>query len=338
MRTPFSLLVLLAICAAVFTRVDSATAQSTPPDASQTAPIQYEERTLVHNGRERHYLLYAPPQASSGDPVPLVFMLHGGGGRPEIYEEVTRFGELARTEGFVLVYPAGSGRLGSERLLTWNAGHCCGFAMERGIDDVGFFRQMVSAVTAEFNIDPNRIYTAGHSNGGIMSYWLAAEMSDVFAAVGIVAGTIGGYPTPESPDLIMIPQPAQPVSVIHIHGMEDDNLRYEGGVNDDETRSHRNDLSVAESISFWVSANRCGAAETTTRDEGMVIVEMYTCPKAVGVTLISIVDGGHSWPSGNAPRRTSDSPSQRVNATEEIWAFFEAHPKETPPKADASGG
>lgn len=311
----------------VFTVIVSAT-----PAAAQSSDLTLEERTLIHDGLTRRYLLYVPPQYDPAQAMPLVFVMHGGGGSPEIYSETTGFTQKAHDEGFILVYPAGTGRRNAQRLLTWNAGHCCGFAQESGVDDIGFFRAMVDELTAEFSIDPNRIYAAGHSNGAILSYWLAAEMSDVFAAVGIVAGTIGGYPTPQSTELYIIPQPAQPVSVLHIHGMADVNLRYEGGVNDDDTLSSRNDLSVAESIDFWVKADGCDPLpQTENLDEGMVLVDRYDCTASgTAVTLISIVDGGHSWPSGTAPRRTSDPPSQRVNATDEIWAFFAAHPRITP--------
>jgi polyhydroxybutyrate depolymerase len=292
--------------------------------------IRFEERTLTYDGLQRRYLVYVPPQYDASQPVPLVFVLHGGGGNPEMYEEVTHFGEKAREEGFILVYPAGTGRLRGERLLTWNAGHCCAYAFEQDVDDVGFFRTLVTQIQDEFAIDADRIYVAGHSNGAMMAYRLAAEMSDVFAAAGIVSGTIGGYPTPESDTLYIIPQPEQAVSIIHIHGMADENVRYEGGVNKDNSLSRRSDLSVAESIRFWVEADQCDTDPTQeTRDGEMVLVETYACPASgTTVELISIKDGGHAWPGGSVLRRGADRPSLRVNATDELWAFFSAHPRQ----------
>lgn len=293
--------------------------------------LPLEERTLIHNGDERRYLLYVPPRLNASGPVPLVFVLHGGGGNPEIYVRTTSFIHKAREEGFILVFPAGSGRIPNDlALLTWNAGHCCAYAMQQGVDDIGFFRAMISSLSAEYNIDPDRIYAAGHSNGAIMAYWLAARMSDVFAAVGIVAGTIGGYASPDSDTLIVIPEPVNPVSILHIHGMVDESVRYEGGINAEDTLSRRNDLSVAESIAFWVDVNQCETMPNNTLlDDGMVIIEHYACPlTGAEVKLISIVDGGHSWPGASASRReAADIPSQRISATDEIWNFFAAHPR-----------
>lgn len=295
--------------------------------------IRFVERTLRIDGLDRRYLVYVPSQYDGTEPVPLVFVLHGGGGNPEMYEQVTQFGEKARDEGFILIYPAGTGRLRGERFLTWNTGHCCAAALEQGVDDVGFFRAMVEQMRADFAIDDSRIYVAGHSNGAMMAYRLAAEMSDVFAAAGIVAGSIGGYSTPESETLTVIPQPEQAVSIIHIHGMADENVRYEGGLNADDSPSRRSDLSVAESIQFWVAANQCAAEPTHEElDEGMVLVDTYACVETnTAVRLISIVDGGHAWPGGTVLRRAADRPSLRVNATDELWSFFSTHPRVVTP-------
>ncbi len=290
--------------------------------------ILFEEYTLIYDGVERIYLVYVPPQYDGITPLPLVFVLHGGGGNPYMYDEMTGFGQKAHDEGFILVYPAGTGEL-QRQLLTWNSGYCCAYAYENNIDDVGFFRELVASLTSQYMIDPARIYAAGHSNGGMMAYRLGAEMSDVFAAVGIMAGSIGGYPTPTSDELYTIPQPQNPVSVIHIHGMEDEQVRYEGGVNKLISPSRRNDLSVADAMAFWVGVNQCDPVPITEKlDDDMVIVDTYSCDATgTGIKLISIVDGGHSWAGGFVERQRADTPSQRVSATDEIWAFFESHPK-----------
>lgn len=317
MRNLLTLVVMLTLLAVV-------SAQAQDDD-----DIVFEDRTLSVDGMERRYLLYVPPQAANGDSLPLVFLLHGGGGRPEIYEEVTGFGQIARDEGVLLVYPAGTGARSRSELLTWNAGHCCAAALANDVDDVAFFRAMVGELTAEFNVDADRIFVTGHSNGAMMTYRLLAEMSDVFAAGAAVAGSVGGYPTPDSDDLFVISQPENAVSVLAIHGMLDGSVRFEGGVNDDDTPSHRNDLSVAESIAFWVDVNACDPEpERTSQDDDMVLIDSYTCDMTdTVVELIAIVDGGHSWPGGEGGRLRSDPPSQRVNASEAIWAFFAANPR-----------
>lgn len=293
---------------------------------SAQGEVVFEEVTLEHDGLERRYLLYVPSQLDVSQPAPLVFVLHGGGGNPELYEEVTGFSQKAEEGGFILVYPAGTGRT---RLLTWNAGHCCAYALENDVDDVGFFRAMLEDIQADYNIDPNRIFAAGHSNGGMMTYRLAAELSDVFAAVAVVAGTIGGFPSLDG-EPVIIPEPEYPVSVLHIHGQEDNNVQFDGGINTDGVSAERYDMSVMDSVGFWVEANACDPVGNLSLDEsGFVAHVSYDCSETnTAVEIIAITDGGHSWPGGVAPIRRSDPPSERVDATAEIWAFFAAHPRE----------
>lgn len=95
------------------------------------------------------------------------------------------------------------------------------------MDDVGFIRELIDRLQRRYTIDGNRTYVAGYSNGAMMAYCLAAELSDRIAAAAAVAGTIGGRATPDSP-LITIREPAQPVSIIVFHGTSDA-LPYNGG-------------------------------------------------------------------------------------------------------------
>jgi len=76
---------------------------------------------------------------------------------------------LADREGFVAVYPAGTGVFRA-RLLTWNAGGCCGYARERGVDDVGFVVNLLEAIAERAPVDATRVYATGLSNGAMMAY------------------------------------------------------------------------------------------------------------------------------------------------------------------------
>ena len=82
-------------------------------------------------------------------------------------------------------------RLRSGKFATWNAGICCGRARDENVDDVGFVREIVKQLKTQLNVDPNRIFANGMSNGGMMSYRLACEMADTFRAIAAVAGTDG---------------------------------------------------------------------------------------------------------------------------------------------------
>ncbi len=277
------------------------------------------KQSLKYDGMTRTYLIHIPAQYNDSKSFPLVIVLHGGGGNSKNMMEKTGFNDLADEKGFIVVYPDGTGRF-KNRLLTWNAGHCCGYALENNIDDVGFIRTLIEKLQNNFNIDTKRIYVTGHSNGGMMTYRLGAELSDIFAAIAPVAGTIGGKET-ENSSLYIIPEPAYPVSVIALHGLLDEHVPYNGGHGNNSSGS-RIDLSVSESIFFWVENNGCNTtSKRNISDSGNIIFDNYLDGRnGTEVTLVTIVNGGHEWPvvSGNS----------ELLATDLILEFFEAHPKQ----------
>ena len=281
-----------------------------------------------YNGQSRSYILHLPPSYNGVDEMPLVVVLHGGGGNARNIEEVTGFSTKADEEGFIVVYPDGSGRL-DRSLLTWNGGFCCGYALENNIDDVGFIRALIEYLKKNYTINRNMIYITGASNGGIMSYRLGAELSDLVAAIGPVVASIGGKATEDS-SLWVIPEPNYPVSVIAFNGMLDGRVPYDGGqptVND--TRGAFIYLSVNESITFWVNHNNCSTVSSRNISQsGNIIVDTYpNGDMSTEVVLYSIVNGGHAWPGGKKGSEKGDEPTQEISATDIMWEFFKAHPK-----------
>src|SRR5579859_6759791 len=182
-----------------------------PLSASATGDAQL---TLHYGDRERTYLLHLP-EPLPNKPLPLVVVLHGGGGSAESAAKMTGFDAEADKDGFIAVYPNGTDKIrpllnamGKPGFLTWNAGGCCGYARDQDVDDVGFIRSVVAQVVKDNAADPERVYATGISNGGMMAYRLACEASDLFAAIAPVSGVQD----------VTSCKPAQPVSVFHIHG------------------------------------------------------------------------------------------------------------------------
>ncbi|NND65587.1 MAG: hypothetical protein HKM24_06450, partial [Gammaproteobacteria bacterium] len=181
-----------------------------------------KQRSLIHQGRKRFYRVYVPPVYSDDYLFPVVFYLHGGGGN-ELNAEKMGLTKIADKYQFILVSPAGTGASNRLPFYVWNAGvwgegECCGYAYEKKIDDVGFIRKILAEMKASYRIDKKSIYATGISNGGMMSYRLACEMSDVFAAIAPVAPP--AVPEPCSP---------QPISVMHVIGDKDPCVKIEGG-------------------------------------------------------------------------------------------------------------
>jgi len=272
-------------------------------------------RTLTHDGRERSYLAHVPPAYDPTRPSPVVLVFHGGGGNAENARMMTGFDAVADAEGFIVVYPNGTGQR-ADRLLTWNGGRCCGYAMEQNVDDVGFVKALLADLGAVANVDARRIYATGMSNGAIMAYRLACELSDVIAAIGPVAAT-------QNLDACA---PSRPVPVLHIHGDADKNAPYAGGVGT-ESLVGVSFESVEATIAFWVQQNGCASTPQVTQN-GSIRHTVYSgCREDTAVELYTVVGGGHAWPGGQPGRRGGDTPTTELNAAQVIWEFFAAHPK-----------
>jgi polyhydroxybutyrate depolymerase len=255
------------------------------------------------DGRTRRYMVHIPLSYDGSNPTPLVISLHGYGGNARSSEQVTGFTEKSDKEGFIAVYPEGIGQ-------SWNGPYCCGEAYSSNVDDVGFIRELINRLEQEYNIDPDRIYVAGFSNGAIMAYRLAAELSDKIAAIAPVAGSIGGKFNGNAP-LRKVAEPLNPVSVVIFHGTNDTSIYYYGGLSSNGLFS----LSVAESTNFWVNHDGCAETpQTEISPDGNTVKDVYAGGKnSTEVVLYTLVGFGHNWPA---------------TATDIIWDFFVSHPKQ----------
>lgn len=285
----------------------------TPPNPQ--GPTRSLEQHVTVGGRRRSYLLDLPPQYDARRQFPLVLDFHGGGGSPAGARKQSGFSTLAAREGVIVVYPAGSGRLGSDRFLTWNAETCCAYAQRERIDETTFVRAVLDAVQATYSIDPKRVYATGLSNGGMMAHLVGCRLSDRFAAIAVVSG-----------ELTVDCKPKAPVSVLIIHGTADANLPYDGGVGRRALASHEV-RPVRYAVDTWRSRNRCPDSARVMSAGPLTHSTWAPCAEGTAVELYRIGGGGHAWPGGERMSSMLDAPSTALDATRVIWTFFESHPK-----------
>jgi len=317
--TPLALCLLLVACRALPAQETDAAPQAPRP----VAPLGPGDRELGlrHGGLDRRYLVHAPA-AKADAPRALVLMLHGGGGTPDAMEAEYGMDRVADREGFVVVYPAGTGRL-DRRLLTWNAGTCCGWSTENGVDDVGFLRAVVADVSSRLAIDRARVYAAGHSNGGMMAYRLAAEAGDLVTAICSVAG--GQVCDPPKATAPAVP-------VLHIHSVDDPRALWDGGLGPPFplTNNRVQHPRMADVLATWVNHDRCQAnpkTEPKVNGHGGHTAERTTWGggrDGSEVTLIKLTVAGHGWPgtSKDLPERIVGPKTTVIDASEEAWRFF----------------
>lgn len=279
--------------------------------------------SIVFDGLKRTYHVRLP--SSQDKPLPLVFLLHGGGGSAKAMEKLTRegFNTLAEKEGFIAVYPEAVEK-------HWNDGR--GLQRWRSqrdkINDVGFISTLIEHLSREHRIDQKRIYATGISNGGLMSYRLACELTHQIAAVAAVASSMG-----ES--LSLSCRPSRPISVLIINGVEDSLVPWEGGEIRLGPWRLGKVLSVSNTVKFWAGRDNCSSSPLITQepdrdpqDGTRVRKELYAqCREGTEVILYAIEGGGHTWPGGYQylGEGIVGKTSRDIDANEVIWDFFNKH-------------
>lgn len=265
--------------------------------------------SLVSSGEKREYLLYVPRSYDPSHPTPLVISLHGAGGWPAQQMRVSEWNRLADRERFIVVYPAGARSPGPR---IWHA------MREPELEkDVRFISDLIAKLEREYTIDRRRIYANGLSNGGGMSFVLSCTLSDRIAAVGLVASA-QTLPWRWCTD-------DRPVPMIAFHGTADPVIPYRGG---QSWISGGLFPDISTWASKWALRNRCGTHAIESAIASDVRRREYThCADDAAVVLYTIEGGGHSWPGGERlPKWLVGPTTHSIDATEEMWRFFGAHP------------
>ena len=250
-------------------------------------------RRIQHDGITREYILYVPQSYNGSNKVPLLFNFHGYGGKIKDYINEADMRTVAEANNFILVYPQGSLLNGFSH---WNA---CppGGDNKSDIDDVGFIETLIYGLLSDYNIDMERIYVAGYSNGGMMAYGLAHYKSNLIAAVASVSGSMLDCTGPTN----------HPMPIIHLHGTADEVLPYNGG----------NEFSSAQStLDYWINFNNTTTTPTVNTDNsGGMTIEHYIYDQgysSVSVEHYKYIGGNHVW---------FNTTYQGKNTAELVWEF-----------------
>ena len=239
----------------------------------------------------RSCAIITPPSVTAGEKLPVVVLLPGLGAGPVEIQGVGDWRRAVVDRRFMLVSPQGVAD-------SWNAGSCCGIARGAGVDDVDYLNRLIDEVSARSDVDPKRIFMAGFSNGGMMTYRYVCAHGDRLAAAASVAGT-----------KVISCAPPHPVPMLHIHGTGDQVVPYGGGQGIGGVLLNTTFAAVPGSVAELASQERC-PAPVAVSDEGRVhIKEWAGCSGDVRVRLVTIDNWPHEWPLGgpfNATAATLD--------------------------------
>jgi polyhydroxybutyrate depolymerase len=240
-------------------------------------------------GGDRPVTVAVPPGYDESVPAPLLVLLHGYSASGALQEIYLQLGEGARERGMFFATPDGTVDGAGNQF--WNATEaCCDFGGEN-VDDSAYLMGVVDEIAAVANIDPKRVYFAGHSNGGFMSYRMACDHADRIAAIVSLAGATFA----DEADC----GATEPVSVLQIHGDADDTVPYQGGPLGGNGGSIP---SAEETVARWGTRAGCDAApvEGERRDYSDSLAGDETsslvyegCGAGIGVELWRIEGGSH---------------------------------------------
>jgi len=260
--------------------------------------------TITHDGLQRSYILYVPASYSPGNPAPLVINFHGYTSNATQQMLYGDFRMIADTAGFLLVHPMGTLDFQGNTYFNANWGGT--------VDDIGFTAALIDSLASEYNVDLNRVYSTGMSNGGFMSYTLACELSNRIAAIASVTGTMNTNQTQSC-------TPQHPMPIMEIHGTADGTVPYNGSPGIME--------SIDNTLNYWVGFNQSDALAIVTNVPDIDISDGCTAEhhiykngvNGVEVEHYKIINGAHTWPGAPVVIGTTN---YDIDASSKIWEFF----------------
>jgi len=306
------------------------------PDLSPGLHTGWMTEDYTSGTYNRTFEYYIPSSYTGSGEVPLLFSFHGLGSNGDEQRDLTKFDVLAEREGFIAVFPYATvldpddypeaelpPLTGAE--IQWNLG-AGSLQYYAGIDDVGFAADMIDWFETNYNVDTDRVYSTGMSDGALFSYLLAFNLTGTFAAIAPVCGPMPwGFDTPA----------ASPMTVILMHGTADPILFYDGygGMGGNVT------YSVDETVAYWCDVDGINMTDPgpevttwgpTAKDLTSVTRFVYSGGiDGTQVVLFKVEGGGHCWPGGPQylPAFIIGPSTTHIDGSGQIWKYLPPVPK-----------
>jgi len=236
------------------------------------------ERTIKVGNLQREYILHLPDSLGNQASWPVIVAFHPGFSSGRQFERATQMHTVNGAQRFIIVYPDGIGR-------SWNVEECCGPAMKRNVNDLAFFRAIMTDL-ANFAPVRQRAYITGFSNGAKMTYYTMCNQSDMVAAVAPVGGSI----------TLKNCRTSHPIPLLHIHGELDGYAPLNGGISQREVAGYQ--PSIFENVQYFVERNSCSRTSESTLVADVRCDNWTGCSQGANVSLCIVPDLGHVWPGG----------------------------------------
>ena len=281
--------------------------------------IVVTRHTIQMETGNRSYTVVMPAVPQKAAPLLLAFHGSNQTGKKFLAFSGNVFDELVQEHGFVVVYPDGYKGHWNDARLSSNFP-----TRKAGTNDVAFTKALIDEMGIKQNIDADKVYIAGYSNGGQMVIRLIHEWPYPFAGAMIISAT---QPLAEN---FMVASREMSLPILLIHGTADPIVPYNGGIASLWGFNPRGrGLSACETAEYYARRNHIDSKPTTsTLEKGRknvleVTVEEYHEIGKYPVKLISIHGGGHVVP--NPYKKAAfllGKTATHVNSAELFWDFF----------------
>lgn len=299
---------------------------------SNTTILPYQEGLTTNfitvNSISRKYIVYRPAGMTTVNAV--VTVLHGGGGLGLGVSEIgahplSVFRTIADNEKFLVIYPEGS--LDIQGNPGWNDCRSDDISGSQG-DDITFLKQLNAKLVSELNINANKMYITGTSNGALMTYSYAFQFPETIKAIAISSGNL-----PQFPESGLCTNGSNlPLPILITHGTSDPAMPANGGcVADIGGNCNRGKvISQTATINYWLQRNNLQSVtpiistfNVNTSDAGNVEKRVYNGPKSLVYFVLN--NAGHSVPSKTVYSNSSPASgvqNRDIEYAEEVWNFF----------------
>ncbi|NUN99193.1 MAG: T9SS type A sorting domain-containing protein [Saprospiraceae bacterium] len=279
--------------------------------------------SIVHQTYQRKFMVHFPPNFNTTTQRALVLNLHGGSGNMVNAQGFSMLNPVSDQNNFIIAWPQGYGI--APPGFSWADGRNTS-ADQAGIDDVGFIDKLIDTLITRYNVDTNRIYICGFSNGGFMVQRLACQLPDRFAAMASLGSSMDTV-------LYQNCNPSKPIPIAFFNGTADPAMPYGGGPLQNPQVIPV--VPVDSTVQFWVAHNNCQTASPvfnfsdifTTDNSTAELYNFTNCDCNANVSFYKLINGGHTWPGVYVASQASilGNTNRDINAGIELWNFFSSH-------------
>lgn len=279
--------------------------------AAEAGSFRREE--LVVDGVTRELFVYRPEKLGPGR-HPAVLAFHGFLSDASGMRWLAKVDAFADAAGFLVIYPNAVDK-------SWNAGRGSG-TTNRTTDDVAFAKALLAATLERPDVDPQRIYAMGFSNGAQMVATIVCKLEHPLVAAAMVAHSLN---IPEC-------EPTKRVPMLLIQGRKDPFVPFDGG-GKLELASHQ------FTVDFFRRVNEAvGPAKTALALDSIMCTESVDRAGREQVLECTGERDGHTWPGAVVFQPDLFGPTNtELSGTEYVFSFFARHvepaPRRTLPKA-----